>query len=166
MEVDIDNRYQKLVHALFVRSVGVQLAPKEKDVGEQFEYGLLLEKLHLLVSAVDVLLDLLQQKRVRILYPPQNTVSFFSAFAKFFISGFFGIGLGDYLTSGFLGPLRDYSFKVAHRFLDLYSAVCFSGQLPLPGKTSSSILQTLNRGTAWVLAWWMRENSSWLLAAD
>lgn len=66
-EVDVDNGGQEFVHALLVRNVGVDLAPNEEHVGEQFEYLGVLEEGHLLVGTVHVFLDLFVQETVGLL---------------------------------------------------------------------------------------------------
>lgn len=61
LEVDVDDRCQYLVHALFVRDVRVDLAPHVEHVCQQLLDLLVFEETHLLVSSVQILLDVLTE---------------------------------------------------------------------------------------------------------
>jgi hypothetical protein len=64
LEIDVNDRSKQLVHALLVGDIWVDFAPDEEHAGEQFEDVGVLEELHFLIGAIDVLLDLLVEEGV------------------------------------------------------------------------------------------------------
>lgn len=116
MEINIDDRRQQFIHALFVGDISVYLAPNKQHVGQQLQDLLILEKLELLVSTIDILFYLLVQKTVRLLHSLLVTVYFLAVGALAFMSGFLGTltYLGAVVVVG-LTPVLAYYFKSAQR---------------------------------------------------
>lgn len=152
LKVDEDDGGEQLVDSLLIGNISVDFAPYEQHVRQQFENVSILEEVHLLVSAVHILSDLLEQEAVRILNKHSHTTSFFYVFTIIaFINGFFGNGGAESLRDVTFTPVRASSLSRSHRFLLAYKPCFFCGQSLSIGTTSNSILHMLKRGKPLVL---------------
>jgi len=58
MKIYPHNRSQKFIHALLIRNIRIPFTPDKKNIRKQFYNILILEKIYLLISTLDILLYL------------------------------------------------------------------------------------------------------------